>query len=47
MSFLSDEFMDDMEKIRHAQALQALFGELDQGLGSVTHYIVVASFLED
>ena len=31
--------MDDMKEIRHAQALQALFGKLDQGLGSVTDHV--------
>jgi hypothetical protein len=28
--------MDDMEEIRHAQALQPLLGQLDQGFGAVT-----------
>ena len=34
-----DDLMDDMEEIRHTQALQPLFGELDQGLGSVTDQV--------
>jgi hypothetical protein len=31
-----DDLMDDMEEIRHAQTLQPLFGELDQGVGAIT-----------
>src|SRR5207248_9734713 len=34
-----DELMNDMKEIRHAQTLQPFFGELDQGLGSVTDHI--------
>ena len=31
--------MDDMEEIWHAQTLQPFVGELDQGLGSITHQV--------
>src|SRR6266571_8401340 len=34
-----DDLMHDMKEIRHAQTLQPFFGELDQGLGSVTDHI--------
>src|SRR5215510_1333632 len=34
-----DDVMDDMEEIRHAQALHPLFGELDQSLGAVTDQV--------
>jgi hypothetical protein len=34
-----DKLMNDMKEIRHAQTLQPFFGELDQGLGSVTDHI--------
>ena len=33
------DLMHDMEEIRHTQALQPLFGELDQGLGPVTDQV--------
>ena len=33
------DLMGDMEEIRHAQAFQALFRKLDEGLGAVTDYI--------
>src|SRR5262249_46020665 len=33
------DLMDDMEEIGHAQASQALFRELDKGLGTVTDHI--------
>jgi hypothetical protein len=31
--------MGDMEEIGHAQAFQALFRKLDEGLGAVTDHI--------
>ena len=33
------DLMDEVKEIRHTQALQALFGELDQRLGPVTHQV--------
>src|SRR2546426_442206 len=33
------QIMHAMKEVRHTQALQALFGELDQGLGSITDQI--------
>ena len=34
-----DDRMDDRKEIGHAQTLQPFFGELDQGLGSVTDQV--------
>src|SRR2546427_830262 len=34
-----DQVMDDVKEIRHTQALQPLFGELNAGLCPVTHQV--------
>src|SRR5712691_9363767 len=34
-----DDLMDDVKAIRHTQALQAFFGQLDEGVGPITDHV--------